>query len=103
MKYIITKPKSLATIKCNITVSKKYTIRRNTKTVQIHNVVKKCFRTPNVHVRVRCVSYRYAASHFVKMPIKTVILGHLIGIKMCTEICKNTEDYPVKPITHDIH
>jgi len=45
---------------------------------------------------LRCIS-------FCEMPIKTVILGHFVGIKMCMEICKNTEDYPVKPITHDIH
>lgn len=30
-----------------------------------------------------------------KMPIKTAILAHFMGIKICTEICNNIEDYPV--------
>jgi hypothetical protein len=29
------------------------------------------------------------------MPIKTAILAHFMGIKICTEICNNIEDYPV--------
>jgi len=82
---------------------KKYTICRNTKQCKYVMLLRNCFRMLNVHVPVRHVSCRYVASRFVKMPVKTVILGHFIGIKMCTEICKNTEDYPVKSITLDIH
>lgn len=44
MKYMTTKLKSLATIKCNITVSEKIHNMQEHKTVQIRNVVKKLFQ-----------------------------------------------------------